>query len=93
MTSRARPGNRLPWGPALLPDTNQSLPAEAGRPVPVSGAQQTPASGAACKAESPLLPACPWLGSTGPAAPGTSPTVSHSHTPTRGHKSAQTTHE
>lgn len=80
MTSRARPGNRLPWGPALLPDTNQSLPAEADRPAPVSGAQQTPASRAACKPGEPAPTHLPLAGEDWPGRSRHLAPPSHTHT-------------
>lgn len=83
MTSRAWPGNQLPWGPALLPDTNQSLLAEADWPALVSGAQQTPAPRAACKAGEPAPTHLPLAGEDRPGhSRCLAPTVSHSHTHT-----------
>ena len=102
VTNRALPGNRLPWGPALLPDTNQSLPAEADWPALVSRAQQTPASRAACKAGEPAPTHLPLAGEDWPGyLRHLAPTISHSHThthtlthtPTHSHKSPRTTHK
>ena len=89
MTSRAWPGNQLPWGPALLPDTNQSLLAEADWPALVSGAQQTPAPRAACKAGEPAPTHLPLAGHSRCLAP----TVSHSHTHTQSHPWSQVTQD
>lgn len=96
VTSRARPGNRLPWGPALLPDTNQSLPAEADWPALVSRARQTPASRAACKAGEPAPTHLPlagedWPGHSRHLTPSISHSHTHTHTPTHSHKSPRTT--
>lgn len=92
MTSRAWPGNQLPWGPALLPDTNQSLLAEGGLASRSAGPSRLLPPGLPARQESLLLPTSPWLGRTGPGHSGClAPTVSHSHTHTESHPWSQVT--